>query len=165
MDGTKEDLLRQLGPLALSARLKRLSDQMNAEARTLYAELDLPIEPSFYLVFLCLEAHGELGVMALTKMLGWSHPSVIALVRRMTERDLVRANVNPKDKRSTLVSLTKQGTLVLRKAKPIWEAARAGIAEMLDEAGPGTLAALSALEAAHARHGFYERTKKGLRAS
>ena len=94
VDETNKDLLLQLGPLALSARLKRLSDQMNAEARTLYAELELPIEPSFYLVFLCLEAHGELGVMALTKLLGWSHPSVIALVRRMTERGLVRGELS-----------------------------------------------------------------------
>ena len=60
--GQLGDHLSALGTLALSARMKRLSDMMVREAHVLYRELELGIEPNWYLVFLLLEEHKTLSV-------------------------------------------------------------------------------------------------------
>ena len=47
----KKDFLADLGYLALVMRLKRISDAMIHEGRSLYRELDLDIEPNWFAVF------------------------------------------------------------------------------------------------------------------
>lgn len=162
--GAPGDFLSSLGALALAARLKRLSERMGAEARVLYAELGLDVEPRWYLVFLLLEQRGRLGIMEIAAALGWAHPSVVTVVRQMEARGFLTSTANPDDGRSTRVGLSPRGRAQLARARPVWDAARVAIEELLGEAGQDALSVVTALEAAHARRGFRQRTRDALEA-
>ena len=157
--------LSSLGALALAARMKRISDAMVQEARGLYRQLDLDVEPNWYLVFLLLEDGAARSVGELATALGFAHPSVLALTGRMVERGLLDATGDPRDGRVTLLRLTARGVKALQQARPVWDASRRGIEGMLAEVGVDVLGALDALDAALARRGFADRTLDELAAT
>ncbi len=156
------DYLASLGALGLTARLKRLSDRMLHEARLLYRELELHVEPNWHLVFLLLEERGQLSVTEIAGALGWTHPSVVKVTSQMRAQGLLEAKGQPGDRRRTLLRLSAAGRAQLAAARPIWDAGRRGLEELIDDAGGGILPALAALEAAVAERGFRRRTLAAL---
>jgi DNA-binding MarR family transcriptional regulator len=153
----ESDHLGSIGALALAARLKRMSDEMSQDARRLYAQIGLQVEPNWFIVFSILEERGRASVTEIANAIGWAHPSVVALTRRMHERRLLEVEEDPRDGRQTLLGLSPAGRALAARARPVWEAARRGIERMLGEAGVD-LATLSALEAALEQRGFRDRT-------
>lgn len=159
------DYLASLGPFALTARLKRLSDAMTHEARALYRELGLEVEPSWYLVFSLLEGGRRLSVTEIASALGWSHPTVVALTSQLVKRGFVELEDDPADGRRTLLTLSKEGRAEAKLAKPVWEASRRGLEGLVAEAGVDVLGALDALDRALARKGYGERAVEELTAA
>jgi DNA-binding MarR family transcriptional regulator len=156
--GDGNDYLASLGPLALAARLKRLSDRMMHDGRLLYRDLRLNLEPNWYLVFLLLEREGKLSITEVASALGWTHPSLVSLKSAMLERGFLQAFGAPEDGRRKLLRLSKRGLAELERARPVWDGARRGVKQLLDETGVDVLQAVGALEAALARSGFRRRT-------
>lgn len=152
------DYLGSLGALGLTARLKRLTDGLLHEARALYDELGLGIEPNWHLVFLLLEAHGALTVTEITTALGVAHPSVVAMTTRMIERGLVKPHPNPTDARSKRLRLTPKGRARLAAAKPVWEASRAALETLMGETGVDVLGLVASLERALEARSYRTRT-------
>jgi DNA-binding MarR family transcriptional regulator len=152
------DYLASLGALALTARLKRLTDRLMYDARSLYEELGLGIEPNWHLVFLLLEERDTMTVTEITAALGVAHPSVVAITTRMAERGYLKQQANPTDGRSKRLRLTAKGKAKLAAAKPIWEASRLGLEGLLAETGVDVLALVTALEIALDHRGYRERT-------
>ncbi|MFO0630237.1 MAG: MarR family transcriptional regulator [Polyangiales bacterium] len=116
------------------------------DARALYEQLGLDIEPGWHLVFLLLEARGPLSVTDITLALGVAHPSVVATTTRMIERGYLSAQPDPQDGRSRRLRLSAQGRATLEASKPIWEASRRGLDGLIAETGVDVLALVSALE-------------------
>ena len=161
-DGQLGDHLSALGTLALSARMKRLSDMMVREAHVLYRELELGIEPNWYLVFLLLEEHKTLSVTEIATAIGWSHPSVVSLIREMQKAGFVAAEQDANDGRRTLLKLSARGRAQLKVARPVWDASRRGIEALLAESGVDLMRGLDALEAALRTRGYRQRTRDAM---
>jgi MarR family transcriptional regulator, negative regulator of the multidrug operon emrRAB len=152
------DFLASLGALALTARLKRLTDRLTYDARALYDELDLAIEPSWHLIFLLLEAREPLTITEITAALGVAHPSVVATTTKMSERGYLKQQTNPDDGRSKRLRLSAKGRARLAEAKPIWEASRLGLEALVAETGVDALSFVASLERALDARGYRERT-------
>jgi DNA-binding MarR family transcriptional regulator len=152
------DHLSALGSLALSARMKRVSDMMVREAHVLYRELELGIEPNWYLVFLLLDEHKKLSVTEIATALGWSHPSVVSLVGAMQDAGFVAAEEDATDRRRTLLKLSARGRAQLKTARPVWDASRRAIEALMAESGVDWMRGLDALEAALRERGYRQRT-------
>ncbi len=159
------DHLSALGALALSARMKRLSDRMVREAHALYRELELGIEPNWYLVFLLLDEGARRSVTEIAAALGWSHPSVVSLTGDMQKAGYIALEGDPDDRRRTLLKLSASGRARLKAARPIWEASQRGIEGLIAESGVDFLRGLDALEAALSERGFRQRTLDALAAA
>lgn len=155
---TSPDFLPSLGSLALTARLKRLTDRMLHDARALYEQLALDIEPSWHLVFLLLEQRGPLSVTDITSALGVAHPSVVATTTKMIERGYLSAQPDPRDGRSKRLRLSTRGRAKLEACKPIWEASRRGLDALIAETEVDVLALVSALERGLDANGYRDRT-------
>ena len=155
---SETDYLVSLGAMALAARLKRISDRMIQESRSLYRQLDATIEPNWYLVFLLLERRGALSVVEIARELRMAHPSVATVIARMLARGLLEATDNHGDRRRRLLRLSPTGRAQLVALRPAWEAARRGLEQLIDESGGAFLPALDSLEAALTRRGFRRRT-------
>jgi DNA-binding MarR family transcriptional regulator/GNAT superfamily N-acetyltransferase len=113
--------IEDLGYLSYTMRLKRLSDNIIHSGRRLYADLNLDIEPNWFLIFKILDQRDNLSVTEISEVIGLSHPSVIAIINKMTERGFVEAQLDTKDARRKVLTLTDKAVKNLPKYESVWQ--------------------------------------------
>lgn len=150
------DLIRDLGELALATRLRRLGGRLLAAADEVYDELELPMEGRWYGVVRVL-ARGERGIVELAGELGLSHTAVAALLRELDGAGWTEARPDPADGRRRLVGLSRSGRARLRRLEPVWAAVRRATAELVAAEAPDLLPALDRLETRLERQPFADR--------
>ena len=116
--GTK--FLRDIGALGLNFRLKRLSDLLQKDINRLYKELDVPLEPSWFLVLYFLQQYGPTPVTGVGRGVGVSHPAIIKVSREMITAGHVAIYKDGKDKRKRVLALTSSGRAVFSSLAPVW---------------------------------------------
>lgn len=79
-------------------------------------------------------------------LLGMDRTTLTANLKPLSRRGLVKIAIDPDDRRSRRLHLTRQGHASLRKALPLWQAAQARMARLLRGKDPRAVrAALHAL--------------------
>lgn len=127
------DFIKELGYKALDSRLKRISDRMSHDIRKLYKELDIDVEPNWYLVFMLLQKKEKISISYIAKHLGYAHPSVVVIVKKMTEKGYLKTEQNKTDKRKQIVSLTDKANTLIPKIELFWHSCEKAILEVLDK--------------------------------
>ncbi len=156
-----EDFVRNLGCLGFTVRLKRLSDAMIHDGRKLYKELDLDIEPNWYLVFRLLKKHETLTVMEIADKIKMAHPSVIAIVNKMFKAGYITSETSKNDNRKREISLTDKAHKMLPEFEKVWEAGEKGVIRAIENTN--TMEMISFLEKVFFEKGFKERTLEELK--
>lgn len=128
------------------------------DARNLYQELGIDIEPNWYLLFMLLEKHGQMSVTEMANAIGWAHPSVVKQVKHLLQLGLLEGEGDPADQRVRLLRLSALGRARSKEAMPVWEASRRALEELIQECGIDLMSGLDALDAALARRTYGERT-------
>lgn len=136
------DLIKELGYKSLDSRFKRISDRMAHDVRKFYKELGIDIEPNWYLVFLLLQKEGEIPITAIAGPLGYTHPSVAIMVKKMAGKGYLRVRKDRKDKRKQMVALTGKTLKILPQLEVIWQSCEQAIFNLL----AGDLAILKYLD-------------------
>ncbi|OPC44889.1 MarR family winged helix-turn-helix transcriptional regulator [Elizabethkingia anophelis] len=127
------DFIKTLGYKAFDSRLKRISDRMSHDVRKLYKEIDIDIEPNWYLIFMLLQNRGEISIADIAESLGYSHPSVVVIVKKMSEKDYLHIQKDKDDKRKQLVSLSSKATEILPELELIWQSCESAILKLLSD--------------------------------
>ena len=125
----------------LGVVLTRLSRQMRRQA-------DTGLTPSQLSALTTIERHGPMTLGAIADHERVAPPSITKVVGKLTDAGLVLRTNDPDDRRSTLVSLTREGVALLaasRKRKSAWLAAQMKQLDADDLAR--VVDAISALEA------------------
>ncbi|MFD2581416.1 MarR family winged helix-turn-helix transcriptional regulator [Pedobacter vanadiisoli] len=125
------DLIRELGYKALDSRFKRISDRMAHDVRRFYKEFDIDIEPNWYLIFMLLQEKKQLPISAIAELLGYAHPSVAIIVKKMTEKGYLNVKKDSKDMRKQMVSLSDKALEILPKLEQIWHSCEKAILKLL----------------------------------
>ncbi|MBD3401394.1 MarR family transcriptional regulator [candidate division GN15 bacterium] len=159
------DLVRQLGPLAVASRFKRLSDRLYRDISRIYAELDTDFEARWFLMLYLLAEEAPLSVTEAADRLGMTHPAVNQIVGAMTRAGLIASKRDRHDERRRLLSLTARGRRLHERLQPVWHAVAGQTAGWLAEADADVLAALDQLEAALDRREMYVRVAETLSAA
>ena len=115
-----KDFIETLKFTGLSARIKRLSDALNQEARAVNAYLDFDIEPNWYLIFLSLKEE-SLTVTELAEQLRFSHPAIVKIIKKMKDRGYIKSKQNKKDSRKQHLYLTSKSKKMLPKFEEQWQ--------------------------------------------
>lgn len=152
-----QDLLDELGALALASRLKRLSDRLLQDGALIYQRLDVEFEPRWFPVFTYLHQRGPTSITALAKGLGVSHPGVNKTANELVALKLVAPYRDRRDKRKRVLALTQLGRLKYKELEPAWRDIRQVLQEAIDDSGGALLTQLSAFEAALSRDSFVNR--------
>lgn len=152
------DFIKELGYKALDSRLKRISDRMARDIRKLYGELQLDVEPNWYLVFMLLRDHEHLSIAEIAERLGYAHPSVVVIVQKMKEKGYVKAEKDPTDKRKKLIALTEKTKHMLPELEKIWDSCENTILQVLDD-DLSILNHLDTIEGSLNANSFYKRFK------
>lgn len=153
------DYVRDGGAAAIGARLRRLSERVDGEARRLHANAGLKFEQRWLGVLDLLSGHGPMAVGELALSLGISHPSVSQTRQSLAKAGLIAWESDGEDGRRRLLRLTGEGERLVRRLRPLWLALDSAAIELESEAG-GVLAALERLEAALGRRSLYDRVSE-----
>ncbi len=157
-----EDFVKELGYLGFTMRLKRISDAMMHEGRRLYSELDVDIEPNWYVVFKLLKKHDRLGVTEIAEKLQMSHPSVITITNKMMKAGYLESERDKEDTRKRVLELSARALKKLPEFEAIWDAGTAGMVKALE--GLDALNFIEAVEQRFLHHkGFKDRTLEQLK--
>lgn len=122
--GTR-DFLVEVGTIGWVTRIKRISDMMLHDGRRVYKQFGLDIEPNWFAVFMLLDRKGKLPVMQIADELSLSHPSVIAIIQKMTKAGYLIDSKEPGDNRMRLISLSRKAKRKLPEFERIWAAGTA----------------------------------------
>ncbi|WP_407475318.1 MarR family winged helix-turn-helix transcriptional regulator [Elizabethkingia anophelis] len=153
------DFIKTLGYKALDSRLKRISDRMSHDVRKLYKEIEIDIEPNWYLIFMLLQNRGEISIADIAESLGYSHPSVVVIVKKMSEKDYLHMQKDKDDKRKQLVSLSSKATEILPELELIWQSCESAILKLLSD-DLSIFSFLDDIDAELKANSFYNRFKQ-----
>ena len=125
----------------------RLSEWTRKDVTKIYKEYGIAFESKWFPVLYILRRKTPLSVVGLAEELGYSHPSVIALIREMQEHKLVRSITSKTDGRKRMIELTPKALEWEKKMQPLWEKMRIVAGEIYNN-GSSLLKAIDDTEAA-----------------
>lgn len=126
------NVIDELGILALSTRLQRLSEQLRKDGALLYKTYEIDFEPKWFPVIYTLQHKQPLGVVELATEIGYTHPSTISLLKELEKQKLIRSKKDKKDERKRLVQLTVKGEELITKMQPVWQLMTRILSEVTD---------------------------------
>lgn len=127
------DFIKELGYKAFDSRLKRISDRMSHDVRKFYKEFGIDVEPNWYLVLMLLQRKGEISITDIAEPLGYSHPSVVVIVKKMTDKGYLLIKKDDTDKRKQVISLSPKAIEMLPQLEQIWDSCEKAILQLLSE--------------------------------
>lgn len=151
------DLIRQLGPLAMASRLRRLAEWLYKDGARIYKEQSADFEPRWFPLFFLLKESGAVPVTVAASALGFSHPAINQIAGQMSRRGFLESIRDKKDERKRLLRLTRKGKAAVSSLQPVWEDIETAARELLREAGGDFLAEVGQIEDALNETGMYER--------
>ena len=129
----EKDFLKELGYRALDNRLKRISDRMSHDTRKFFKQIDIDVEPSWHLVFKLLRDYKRLTMVEIAQHLGYTHPSMVVMLKKMTIKGYIVSEKDVKDKRKQIIKLTQKSIDLLPELEQIWNSCEDAIYKMLNE--------------------------------
>ena len=115
------NLINELGTLALAARMQKLGDSIRREASQIYKEYGIEFESKWFPVVYLLSKQSPLSIVELANELGYAYPSIIALVKELQSKKIVKSASHKKDGRKWLLSLTPKAVDMVKKMEPLWD--------------------------------------------
>lgn len=109
------DILKELGPVFLGSRLKRLAERMQADAARILAGAGLELQPAQAPLLAALD-RGPMTVGELVETVGASQPAVTRTAGQLVALGLVRAERGADQRRRTL-SLTPAGEAAMARIR------------------------------------------------
>jgi DNA-binding MarR family transcriptional regulator len=156
-----EDVVKELGYLALGTRLKRLGERLQAQTQAILEDADIDLPASHFPVLAALERLGALNVGELTAAVGMSQPGVTRLLDKLAADGLVHSTQSAADRRVRTIELTRSGRQLVAKAKrTVWPAVATSVADACAGSAQALLPVLTALEAALEAESLGARSKR-----
>ena len=125
--------MKELGYKALDSRFKRISDRMIHDIRKLYKEINIDIEPSWYLIFGLLRDNNKISITEIAQKINYSHPSVVIMIKKMVIKGYINTRKDDIDKRKQVIELTDKSKNILPELKTLWEGCDRAILQLIDK--------------------------------
>lgn len=154
------DFFEQLGPAALGSRLRRLSEQMTAQAAEVYALYQVPFEPRWFPVFYAVATQTGQHVNELAERIGHSHAAVSQVVKELARHDLIAVQRGETDLRRSVISLSAKGTELWPTLQTQTADVHQATEELLTETRHNLWLALGEMEYALSRRSLAARVKE-----
>ena len=124
------DILRDLGPVLLGSRLKRLAERMQAGAARVLAEAGVPLPPALAPLLAALD-RGPMTVGELVEAVGSSQPGITRAAGQLVALGLVRSD-RGKDQRRRTLSLTAAGEAAMARIRLlVWPRVDRAVTQLL----------------------------------
>jgi DNA-binding MarR family transcriptional regulator/ribosomal protein S18 acetylase RimI-like enzyme len=141
-----DDIIKQLGFLALASRLRRLSERLSKDVSRIYKEQGIDFEARWFPVLYLLNEHSRISVTEAARALGLTHPAVNQIAGEMAKRKLVSSVKDKSDERRRLLSLTPGARRLVTRLEPIWKDVETAARQLNESVGTDILEAIEAIE-------------------
>lgn len=149
-------IIDQLGILAISTRLQRLSETLRKEGALIYNHYGIDFEPKWFPIIYTLHHRDKLSVVEIANEIGYTHPSTISLLKELEKQKLTASRKDKVDDRKRLIVLTAKGKSLIVKMQPVWEIMTAALNEIVDNKHH-LLKAIDEIEQKLAQQGFLQK--------
>jgi DNA-binding MarR family transcriptional regulator/GNAT superfamily N-acetyltransferase len=153
------DFFEQAGTAALGSRLRRLSEQMTAQAATVYDLYNIAFEPRWFPVFYTVAAQSGQHVGEIAERIGHTHAAVSQVIKELVKHDLVLVRRGEVDQRRSVISLTQKGIEVWPTLQQQASDVRRATKELLAETRHNLWLAIEEMEYALSRRTLAGRVK------
>jgi DNA-binding MarR family transcriptional regulator len=153
------NIIDEIGILALSTRLQRLSEQLRKDGALVYKSFDIDFEPKWFPVIYTLHIKEMLSVVEIANEIGYSHPSTISLLKELEKLKMISSKKDKSDERKRLIVLTPKGKELVVKMQPVWTIMKNTLAEIADNQN-NLLKAIEEAEQKLATQGFFQRVSE-----
>ena len=153
------NIIDEIGILALSTRLQRLSEQLRKDGALVYKSFDIDFEPKWFPVIYTLHVKEMLSVVEIANEIGYSHPSTISLLKELEKLKMISSKKDKSDERKRLIVLTPKGKELVLKMKPVWTIMKNTLAEIADNQN-NLLKAIEEAELKLAKQNFFQRVSE-----
>lgn len=150
------NIIDEIGILALSTRLQRLSEQLRKDGALVYKSFDIDFEPKWFPVIYTLHVKEMLSVVEIATEIGYSHPSTISLLKELEKQKIISSKKDKLDERKRLIFLTAKGKELVSKMQPVWSIMKNTLNEIADNQN-NLLKAIEEAEQKLANQGFFQR--------
>jgi DNA-binding MarR family transcriptional regulator len=152
----QSDIIDELGPLAIGARMRRFYDMLAKDMTKVYKENGLPLEPKDLILYYLLAKRTRLSIAEIANELSLTHPAVIHVAKGLEKMGYVESEKDKGDSRKRYLKLTKTGKAHLVKYNELWEKVRMLNRELFIKK-TAFLETISALEKLLEERSFYQR--------
>lgn len=157
------DLIKQLGPMALGSRLKRLTIRMNKDISLIYRKLGIEFEARWFPVAYLLREQSTMSISEIAETLNYSHTAIKNFANEMARKGLIETARDKKDKRRRLLRLSGKGRNIVDELVPVWNDVRSVAGNLIETSEPNLLASIESIERQLDQKEMYPRIHELLR--
>lgn len=115
------DKLTEFRELGFGSRIKRLSDTLMRDVKKVYQSLYIDFDPYLFPTFKTICDEGQISTGELSEILQITQPAVTQFINTLKKKELVSIQIDTRDKRKKLISLSKKGSDLAERLHPIWK--------------------------------------------
>lgn len=156
-----EDVVRSFGYLTLGTRMRRIGERLQADTQRIMDGLGVPLHVSQYPLLAAIDRLGPLTIGELSEAVGITQPGVTRSVSQLVGLGLLETAPADDDQRRRIVSLSRQGQLLVATAKrDVWPRIKEAVADLCDGLNGTLLEQLAAIEDALAEAPLDRRARR-----
>jgi DNA-binding MarR family transcriptional regulator len=152
------NVIDELGLLAISTRLQRLSDQLRKDGALIYRDNGIDFEPKWFPVIYTLHSKPGLSVVELAAEIGYAHPSTISLLKELEKNKLILSRKDRLDERKRILRLSDKGKQLVQQMQPVWQIMTKAIEEITNTRN-NLMKAIIEVETRLSEMSFFERAR------
>jgi len=154
-----ENIITELGALAIGARMKRLTDMFSRDVAIIYKEHHLDFEAKYFVLFYLISQKGDIGIMEIAEELSLTHPAIIHLAKELEKKGYILSVRSSTDSRKRLLKLSKKGKVALPEFKKVWDKIGKLNTQLMRKQQNNLLKAIEEMEAMLEERSYYKRFK------
>jgi DNA-binding MarR family transcriptional regulator len=154
----QNNIISELGPLAIGARMRRLTDMFARDVAIIYKEHSLDFEAKHFVLFYLISERNEgVGIMEIADELSLTHPAIIHLAKELENKGYIQSVKSLTDNRKRLLKLSKKGKTALPQFKKVWDKIEKLNAQLMQRQQNNLLKAIAEMEEILEERSYYKR--------
>jgi len=155
-----ENIINQLGELAIGARMRRLYDILSRDVGKIYEDNGLDFEIKHFTLFYLISKRDGIGIMEIAEELSLTHPAIIHLAKELEKKGYIESVKSPGDSRKRLLRLSKKGKKSLPAFQKVWDKIARLNKKLFQNRQHNLLKALEETEGLLEEQSYYKRFEK-----
>lgn len=156
------DYIRQLGPVVLDHRFRRMTETLLRSAEEIYEARGLQFRGRWASTYQLLHGEGPLPIGQIADRLRLTHPGVIGITDEMLATGIVDVVRDPGDARRRMLALNPRGKRMAAELFCIWTELGSAQRNRFTDAGCDIMAVLEHVEDGLVEHALVEEVLKKL---